>query len=364
MPMRLRRTCFFVLAVLLAGCTNVPRGAAVQSEILAAAEDPAADFAVYPVTRAFLDTVSRWPGGGARLSWIGASQGATGQTIRPGDALDLRIWDRGDNSLLTAPDQRSVDLPNVRVSPEGSVFVPYLGQVTVAGKTLDAARADMQAAIEVIVPSAQVQLSLTEGRANSADLVGGVAAPGSYPLPDRNFSVLNLIAAGGGIDPSLRNPQVRLMRAGRVYGISVDRLFSDPGLDTRLTGGDKVFVEADDRYFLSLGAAGREAEHPFPRDSLTAIEALAIMGGVNDTRGDPKGILVLRDYPASAMRAGGPKQRQVVFTLDLTSADGLFAARKFPIHHGDLVMATENPVTNLRTVLGLVGSAFGLVRAV
>ncbi|MDA0962177.1 MAG: hypothetical protein O2898_04575 [Proteobacteria bacterium] len=137
-----------------------------------------------------------------------------------------------------------------------------------------------------------------------------------------------------------------------------------PALDTRLTGGDKVFVEEDDRFFLSLGAAGREAEHPFPRDHLTAIEALAIMGGVNDARADPGGVLVLRDYPASAVRAAGPSQRQVVFTLDLTTADGLFAAREFPIHHGDLVMATESPVTNLRTVLGLIGSAFGVVNAV
>ncbi len=359
------RLCLFLAISVLAGCTTVPRGAAVQTEILQAAADPAADFAVYPVTRAFLDTLSRWPGGdGARLSWIGASQGATDQIIRPGDSLGLRIWDRGDNSLLTAPEERAVDLPDVRVSPGGSVFVPYLGDVTVAGQSVDAARAEIQTAVEAIVPSAQVQLTLSEGRGNSADLVGGVANPGSYPLPDRNYTVMNLIAAGGGVATGLRNPQVRLVRAQKVYGISVDRLFAMPALDTRLTGGDKVFVEEDDRFFLSLGAAGREAEHPFSRDHLTAIEALAIMGGVNDARADPGGVLVLRDYPASAVRAAGPSQRQVVFTLDLTTADGLFAAREFPIHHGDLVMATESPVTNLRTVLGVIGSAFGVVNAV
>lgn len=355
-----------VLAItVLAGCATVPRGAAVQTEILQASAEPAADFAVYPVTRSFLDTLSRWPAGdGARLSWIGASRGATDQIIRPGDSLVLRIWDRGDNSLLTAPEERVVDLPDVRVSPGGSVFVPYLGDVTVAGKSVDAARAAIQTAVEVIVPSAQIQLTLSEGRGNSVDLVGGVADPGSYPLPDRNYTVMNLIAAGGGVAQGLRNPQVRLVRAQQVHGISVDRLFANPALDTRLTGGDKIFIEEDARFFLSLGAAGREAEHPFPRDHLTAIEALAIMGGVNDARADPTGILVLRDYPASAVRANGPSQRQVVFTLDLTTADGLFAARKFPIHHGDLVMATESPVTNLRTVLGLIGSAFGVVNAV
>ena len=88
---------------------------------------------------------------------------------------------------------------------------------------------------------------------------------------------------------------------------------------------------------------------------LSLVLAISVLAGCTT---------VLRDYPASAVRSGGPSQRQVVFTLDLTTADGLFAARKFPIHHGDLAMATESPVTNLRTVLGLIGSAFGVVTAV
>jgi polysaccharide export outer membrane protein len=50
----------------------------------------------------------------------------------------------------------------------------------------------------------------------------------------------------------------------------------------------------------------------------------------------------------------------VVFTFDLTSADGLFAARQFQIQSGDTVLATESPVTNARTILGLFGSVFGV----
>jgi polysaccharide biosynthesis/export protein len=50
----------------------------------------------------------------------------------------------------------------------------------------------------------------------------------------------------------------------------------------------------------------------------------------------------------------------VVFTLDLTSADGLFSAGQFRIHSGDLVYATESPVTRAQTILSLIGSAFGV----
>ncbi|MGC1497705.1 MAG: polysaccharide export protein, partial [Sulfitobacter sp.] len=209
----------------------------------------------------------------------------------------------------------------------------------------------------------QVQLAMGEGRGNSIDLVGGVNNPGNIKMPDQNFSVLAAISAGGGVSASMENPQVKLVRGHNIYATSIDRLYDNPTLDTRLRGGDKVIVEDDRRYFLSLGAAGREAQHPFNRDDVSALDALAIIGGVNDNRADPQGILILREYKPSAISAGtrGPRKTRVVFTLDLTTSDGLFSARNFHIQSGDLVLATESPITNTRTILGLVGSAFGLV---
>ena len=275
------------------------------------------------------------------------------------------MWDSGENSLLTGPAQRDADLPPMRVSESGAIFVPYVGRVQVSGRTPDSARSLIQRQLEAIVPSAQVQLSMSEGRGNSIDLVGGVNAPGNILMPDNDFSVLSAISAGGGVSPQLENPQIKLVRGSSIYATSIDRLYENPGLDTRLHGGDKVIVEEDRRYFLSLGAAGREAQHPFNRDDISALDALAIIGGVNDQRADPQGILILREYPASAVSAGerGPRKTRVVFTLDLTTADGLFSARNFHIQPGDLVLATESPVTNTRTVLGLVGAGFGLIGA-
>ncbi|OZO45812.1 polysaccharide biosynthesis protein, partial [Pseudomonas fluorescens] len=60
----------------------------------------------------------------------------------------------------------------------------------------------------------------------------------------------------------------------------------------------------------------------------------------------------------------GPSRQQVVFTFDLTSADGLFAARQFPVHPRDTVFATEAVVTSARTVLSLIGSVVGVSNAV
>lgn len=362
-----RLTAFALTAALLAGCAdNLPRGAAVDREILNESSDVDADFAVYPVTRAFLLSVGHWPRVNERhLSWIGHSHGPRAQVIAPGDSLNIRIWDSGETSLFTGPGQPATDLNDVRVTANGSVFIPYVGKVRVADRTPDSARSVIQRSLEDVVPSAQVQVTMAEGRQNSVDLVGGVGAPGPYPMPDRDFSVLSLIAAGGGVASSLANPQIRLVRGHEIYGTSIDRLYENPRLDTRLRGGDKVIVEEDERYFLSLGAAGTEALHPFTKDKITAIDAMSIIGGVNDGRGDPQGILILREYPATAVRPGvrGPRQQRVVFTLDLTNSDGLFSARNFEIMSEDVVLVTESPVTNTRTVLTLVGSVFGVFGA-
>jgi polysaccharide export outer membrane protein len=196
--------------------------------------------------------------------------------------------------------------------------------------------------------------------------VSGVRAPGSYPLLDQDYTVLALLAEAGGVNETLNNPQIRLIRDDQIYGTSVARLFEDPALDTTLRGGDKVLVESDDRFFLSLGATGREAEHLFPRDRISALEAMSIMGGVAEQRANPQGILVLRQYPADAVRADGtgPRHQRTVFTLDLTTADGLFSAGQFQIYPGDLVYGTESPVASAQTVFSLLGSAFVLVNQV
>ena len=57
----------------------------------------------------------------------------------------------------------------------------------------------------------------------------------------------------------------------------------------------------------------------------------------------------------------GPSHTDVVFTVDLTSADGLFSAKRFYIQPDDVVLVTESPVTKAQTIFGLIGSAFGLV---
>lgn len=382
-----RSALVWLALVLAASACSLPRGAAMQSEILTVPASAAPDFAVYPVTRALLPALQSWPAEGARPArdWISHRPGPLSTTIRPGDRLSLVVWDPEENSLLSTPGQKVVDLRAAQVSPEGTVFAPYLGEITVSGMTPAAARTHIQSYFEEIVPSAQVQLDHQPGRLNTVDLVGGVAKPGTVPLPDGNFTIMALLSQGGGVAAGIVNPQLRLVRAGRTYRISLEQLYDDPGLDTTLQGGDKVFVEEDDRQFLALGSTGREAIVPFPQDEVSALEAVTLSGGVNDNRANLKGLLILREYPAGAvtppaaappqitdgaarapvvsepwLAQGGPMHQRTIFVIDLTTADGLFSAGKFAVQPDDVVLATEAAVSNVRTVFGLIGNVFGI----
>lgn len=356
-----------VCSALLAGCDLVPRGAALQTEVLAATrvEDGTrqTDFAVEVVTRENLATFLQWaPANDHGYPWISRVDQPNNRMIAAGDTLRITIWSTEDSGLLTGPGQRFATLPDLRVSPGGAVSLPYVNTVRVLGLSPERAQELIEQEYMSVIPSAQVQVELTEGRARTVSLVSGVSAPGSYPLADNDVTILQMIADGGGIPSSFVNPQVRLVRNGRLYGISADRLLNRPSNDTTLEGGDRIYIEEDDRTFLSLGAAGSEAVHIFPTDQVTALEALSIIGGLSDERADAQGILILRRYPVSKVTPdrSGPDHPRTVFTLDLTSADGLFSAGQFLIQPDDLVYVSESPLVVAGSILTAISVALRL----
>lgn len=343
-----------VACIAVAGC-SLPRGAGFQSEVLgrsgentaAEGETPTADFIVFAVTRDTLPALRTWPDRNrAAMAWLPASQQPASLQIAAGDVVQLTIWDAEENSLLANTGQRATALQEVEVSANGRIFVPYIGELDVAGMSPDVARTRIEQELVPTIPSAQVQLVVKPGRLNSANITGGVGAVGLYELPDRNFRILDLLSRAGGANPDFVNPQVRLTRGGQVYGVPLSRILEEPQLDIPVRGGDRVLVVNDNRSFFALGATGSQSVFDFPDAELSALEAMAVIGGVAAASANPKGVLILREYDPAEVRDGisGPPQERVVFTMDLTTADGLFSAGKFLVQDGDLVYGTESPL--------------------
>lgn len=356
------------LVIVLSACTP-PQDVANIDHVLAGAQEAGATFGVQIVTQNTLALVQAWPDShpGQTAGWINHETTKADSAIKPGDRLSLAVWDNDESSLLGQPGQKVIQLQNLRVSGTGTIFVPYVGEVLVAGLTTAAARSFLQDKLKGIMTSAQVELNATAGLQNSVDVISGVSKPGPFPLVDAGATITTALAQAGGISGNVLNPQVRLQRDGKMYKISAEKLLSQPAFDTTLRGGDKIFVQADPRYFLSLGAAGREAVIDFPRDTVTTLEAMSLIGGVNQDLANPKAILVLRVYPPAAVSStsqNGPPKAQMVFAFDLTTADGLFSAGAFPIQDRDLVLVTQSPLVNTSNVVRLVTSMFTSSRLV
>jgi polysaccharide biosynthesis/export protein len=350
----------------LAGC-SLPRSAGFQTEVLAAArtniaaegEAPAYDFVVFEVDRTTMPTLQTWPDRGATaLPWLDTAAQPASLLIAPGDVVQVTVWDAEENSFFTGAGQRVTPLQQTEVSASGQIFVPYIGELTVSGMSPDVARATIEQELMRTIPSVQVQLVVEPGRANSANLVSGVGAVGLVPLPNRNIRLLELLSQAGGANPTFVNPQVRVTRAGRTYGIALQRLLDDPALDPPVRGGDRIMVVPEERQFLAMGATGSTAIFDFPEGDLSALEAIATIGGVSGATANPKGILIMREYDPAEVGDGisAPPQERVVFTMDTTTADGLFSARRFKMQDGDLIYATESAIVPALALFGLVNS--------
>lgn len=374
------KTVLLGLFILLTACGNLPRGAGIERELLAhrndvqkadgsigkttgAVDEVPAAFAVEPITGDSLEQYENWPAVGAKSrSWIKRVDQPNSRIIAPGDTVNITVWNAEENGLLTTPGQRVMSMAPIQVSSSGQIFLPYVGQLKISGMSPDHARAEIEKAYASVAPSAQVQLALAEGRQSTVSVVAGVGNPGAFPLADQDMTVLDILADSGGVLATFKNPQLRLQRGEQTYGIPLDRVLNDTALNTTLQGGDRIYVEDDDRYFLSLGAAGTKAQHVFPQQQVTALDALSIIGGLAADRANAKGVMVLRSYPAKAVRrdGSGPRHARTIFTLDLTTADGLFSAGEFQIQPGDLIYATESPLIGTRNVFGVIGTVFGL----
>lgn len=347
MKTTLRFSPFLLCFIVVTGC-NAPRGAALQSEIMRESRTEDANYSVVSVTQENLVQISAWPatGTGLGLNWPGKGQSQRSTNLRAGDNINLTIWDSQPNSLLTTGEQRAVPMNGLLISPEGTIFVPYINAVKIVGMSPEQARSEIQSRLAPIAPSAQVQLAVVPGDQNIIELVSGVQKPGRYPVASHGVTILSALAEGGGIPDGLRNPLVRLQRGGKPFAALAKDIYVNPERDILLRGGDRVVVESDPRYFIILGATGAERVVPFSEPSHTLIEALSLGGGLLDSRANLRGVLVLRKYSPKALRKDGkgPDRQQMVFTFDLSTGDGLFAARSFDIHPDDVVLATESPV--------------------
>ncbi|MGR3485803.1 MAG: polysaccharide biosynthesis/export family protein [Paracoccaceae bacterium] len=362
--LRAARGLLAVSAVLLATGCGLPRPGPNKAEIFSGSVMQEGDAFVLVVD----DRVNRVASVTPALNFpLGFRQaGPIGSdTIRAGDVLGLTIWENVEDGLLVPTGQNAVVLEEVQVDGSGFIFVPYAGRLRAAGNTPEAIRRTIAGRLSDQTPDPQVQVRRLAGDGATVAIVGDVGAPGVYPIERPTRLLSAMLAASGGTVARPEVTRVTVTRGNHSGEIWFDDLYDHPGHDIALRDGDRILVEADTRTYTALGATGTQNRVPFETQTISAIEAIAQVGGLSPVSADPTGVFIFRNEPEAIAEQllGGTEDlrgtQRVVYVLDLTAPNGMFQARDFAIRDGDTVYVTEAPFVQFNRIIASITGTLG-----
>lgn len=290
--------------------------------------------------------------------------------IAPGDTLGLTVFENvRDDPLLGNTGQRVSALSEVQVDGQGFIFVPYAGRVKAAGETPESLRDAITRKLDTQTPDPQVLVQRLAGDGSAVSVQGAVGANGVIPIERPTRTLAAMIARAGGVTIEPDVAVIRVTRGGQTGQIWLQDLYANPALDIALRPGDRITVERDSRAFVALGATGVQNRVPFESQTLSAIEAIAIVGGLNTSLADPTGVFVFRNEPAEIAnavlgRSDLQGDQRMVYVLDLTQPTGMFEARDFIIRDGDTVYVTEAPYVQWQKTLAAITGTAGAASTV
>ena len=208
------------------------------------------------------------------------------ESVGPGDTVRVTVFRNPD---LTTES---------RVTEQGTIFFPLIGEVRIAGMTPQQASSRIAAALSkgkfVVNPEVQVVLAAVNSR--QVSVLGNVTKPGRYPIDSVNRRVTDFIAAAGGMAATgADSVTVVQVRNGPETKTDVDlaEMFRSGklGANMELAPGDTIYVHRAPMIYVGgeVNKAGSYRLEPH----MTVMQAIALGGGINP-RGTERGLRIHR----------------------------------------------------------------------
>lgn len=361
-----------MLAALLSGCASLPSSGPTGSQVVKAASQPdaALRFNVVNLDGAAFQKLVATPVPGRPIGQI-ASLAREGRVdrIAPGDVLQVAIYEvgmtlfgnsaplsgaasaaGGGGNQLPEPSARSQGFNQITVASDGTIRLPYVGRMMVAGSTPYDVQRMIEQGLHGKSQSPQAMVTVASSPNNSAFLLGDVTRTGRMPLTPARERLLDAIAWAGGSKASSADTVVRFTRGGEYAEMRLGDIRPGGGDDLTLLPGDRVELVREPRSFSAFGATPRVSQVSFDTPNLSLAEGLARIGGPNDLQADPKSVFLFR-YDAAAIAAGEPP---VIYRLNLMKPESYIIAQNFPMRDKDLIYianAASNPVSKFVAIL-------------
>ena len=227
--------------------------------------------------------------------------------IGPGDVLEVKVY--------RAPDLETT----ARVSDRGTIVIPQLGDVEVAGLNPSQAGERIAGLLKSrgVFLNPSVNVLITEYRSKTVAVLGAVSRPGVIPLDKPGMSIADVLARAGA---NFGSPGMIVTAISDQGGkqhreeCTVRDLISG-GRDRPVLAGEQIFMQEPATFYIS-GEVAKAGAYPLT-PGLTIGQAIALGGGLTP-RGSNSRISVTRnDADGTPVKVKSVKQNVPVMAGDL-----------------------------------------------
>lgn len=376
--MRMSRLAAGILFLMLAGCSLVPQAGPSSQEILGNA---AMVTAAYQAERPYLyhivvvdDRIAKLSAAlrDERLRPIFGSGGRPPvAAIGVGDELTVTIFEASTSGLFSTTENKSTTV-RIVVQPDGHASIPYVGNIRLSGRTLEAARQAILSSLRGKAVEPDVLINISQNASRTVSVSGEVNAPREVPLSLTGERVLEVIAKAGGPKGHPYDTVVSLTRGGEHVSARLADLIRIPSENIFVAPGDQIFLTHDPSRFVVLGSSGKKGRIPFEAPEVNLLEAIALAGGQMEDTADPQGVFVFRHEAERVLRqiygerefserlAAGiwPSalgSYPIVYHIDLSRPESYLFAQNFQMQSGDVLYLALHPATEITKFLQLLG---------
>jgi protein involved in polysaccharide export with SLBB domain len=201
------------------------------------------------------------------INWMGIP---SDYIIGPGDELQIEIWGQVQANL------------RVTVDRSGEIYIPQIGQVSVAGVHYADLEQHLRLALSKIFKNFNVSANIGHLHSIQVIVVGDARYPGTYTISALS-TLVNAIFASGGPAPqgSLRHVQVRRDGATITDFDFYDLLVKgDKSKDVRLQSGDVIYIPPVGSLVAISGSVNTPAIYEVKSDS-KLNDLIEIAGGMS-----------------------------------------------------------------------------------
>jgi polysaccharide export outer membrane protein len=233
--------------------------------------------------------------------------------IGPDDVLEIRAWNSSNPDLVVVNPvgvgvvaTTLIDQHAITVSRDGRIYVPMAGAIKVEGRTILEVEKILNSSLSIYLKGGKVKVMIKTPKTIKAYVMGEVARPGMYGIPDGNpeeLRVMNYINASGGFTSISDMSNIKILRKNGVSEettfVNLRKLVAKTDIDQNkmVKQGDTIIVSQIYNQVYVLGLVYRPGPVPYVQGASIA-DYIAQAGGFTKVAASDS-VAVLRGDPTN-----------------------------------------------------------------